>query len=65
MNLKKSIKQACLNNEVTLKSVAEKLGFSSTQLQVIMRRNSASTEKLLRISGAFEMKLSEFIALGE
>lgn len=65
MNLKKSIKQACLNKEVTQKAIAEKLEFSPTQLQVIMRRNSASTEMLLRISKAFEMKLSEFIALGE
>ena len=65
MNLKKSIKQACLNNEVTQKAVAEKLGFSPTQLQVIMKRNSASTGMLLAISGAFGMKLSEFIALGE
>lgn len=65
MNLKKSIKQACLNKEVTQKAIAEKLGFSPTQLQVIMRRNSASTVMLLAISDAFGIKLSEFIALGE
>lgn len=65
MNLKKSIKQACLNKEVTQKSIAENLGFSPTQLQVIMKRNSASTAMLLSIADAFGMKLSEFIALGE
>ena len=65
MNLKKSIKLACLNKEVTQKAIAEKLGFSPTQLQVIMKRNSASTVMLLAISDAFGIKLSEFIALGE
>ena len=65
MNLKKSIRQDCLNKEVTQKAIAEKLGFSPTQLQVIMKRNSASTVMLLAISDAFGIKLSEFIALGE
>jgi len=65
MNLKKSIKQACLDKDVTQKSVSEKLGIDPMTLQVIGRRNSASLDTLKKLANAFDMKLSEFIALGE
>lgn len=65
MNLRKSVKQACINADMKQKDLAEKLGMKPQQLNCTMARNSTSLSMLARLAAAFDMKVSEFIALGE
>lgn len=65
MNLKKSVKQACINADMKQKDLAEKLGMKPQQLNCTIARNSTSFSMLARLAAAFDMKVSEFIALGE
>ena len=65
MNLKKSVKQACINADMKQKDLAEKLGMKPQQLNCTIARNSTSFAMLARLAAAFDMKVSEFIALGE
>lgn len=65
MNLRKSVKQACINADMKQKDLAEKLGMKPQQLNCTIARNSTSFAMLTRLAAAFDMKVSEFIALGE
>jgi plasmid maintenance system antidote protein VapI len=65
MNLRKSVKQACINADIKQKDLAEKLGMKPQQLNCTIARNSTSFAMLTRLASAFDMKVSEFIALGE
>ena len=65
MNLKKSIKQACLNENINQVELADRLGIKPQQLSAIMSRGSTSIAMLIRIASELKMKASEFIALGE
>lgn len=65
MNLKKSIKQACLNESISQVELSERLGIKPQQLSAIMLRGSTSIAMLVRMSSELKMKVSEFIALGE
>lgn len=65
MNLRKSVKQACINADMKQKDLAEKLGMKPQQLNCTIARNSTSFAMLARLAAAFDMKVSEFIALGE
>ena len=65
MNLKKSIKQACLNENIKQVELAERLEISPQQLAAIMSRGSTSIAMLIRIASELKMKVSEFIKLGE
>ena len=65
MNLKKSIKQACLNENINQVELADRLGIKPQQLSAIMSRGSTSIAMLVSITSELKMKVSEFIALGE
>ena len=65
MNLKKSIKQVCINEGIKQKDLAERLGIKPQQLNCIMTRNSMSLTSICKIAKTLDMKVSEFIALGE
>ena len=65
MNLKKSIKQACLNENIKQVELADRLGIKPQQLSAIMSRGSTSIAMLASIASELKMKVSEFIALGE
>ena len=65
MNLKKSIKQACLNENINQVELAARRGIKPQQLAAIMSRGSTSIAMLIRIASELKMKVSEFIALGE
>lgn len=65
MNLKKSIKQACLNENINQVELADRLGIKPQQLSAIMSRGSTSIAMLVSIASELKMKVSEFIALGE
>ena len=65
MNLKKSIKQACLNENIKQVELADRLGIKPQQLSAIMSRGSTSIAMLASIASELKMNVSEFIALGE
>ena len=65
MNLKKSIRQACLNEGIKQVELAERLEIKPQQLAAIMSRGSTSIAMLIRIAFELKMKVSEFIKLGE
>lgn len=65
MNFGKSIKIAMLKNNIDQPSLAKILGIHPTGISHMANRDSTSTKNLVRVAEAFNMKVSEFIALGE
>ena len=50
---------------MTQQELAEKLGISLRRVNKIANSTYANTETVERLSGVFDIKASEFIALGE
>lgn len=65
MDLKKSIRMAAAMNDTTQTEIAEKSGFSSAQMSLLLSRGSCTTSTLSKIAAALDMKVSELIKLGE
>ena len=65
MNIGKSIKVACALNDTLQKDVAVKVGVTPEHISVIVRKNTCTGKMLSDLSNAFDMQVSEFIALGE
>jgi len=65
MNVGKSIKQCLLNNEMKGQELAEKLCASPQYVSKISNRKYCTGELIERLSKIFDLKASEFIALGE
>ena len=65
MNLKKSVTVARAINDMTQKDVAEKMEVSPQYLSLVLNRGDCTTCLLCEMAGAFNLKVSEFIALGE
>ena len=65
MNISKSIKH-CLNDTgIMKKKLAEKLGVSVQTISTLMKAEKCGGEMLDKLAKAFDMPVSEFIALGE
>ncbi len=65
MHIGKSIKQALLDRNMTQAKLAKKLNTSPSSMSQICSRSHCSESLLIELCKAFEMKASEFIALGE
>ena len=65
MNIGKSIKQACLDNDMTQIQLAEGLNKSKSAIHHMSRQKTASGHNIQLLANFFKMKVSEFIALGE
>lgn len=65
MNLRKAVLIAAATQGLTQAELAEKAGTTGQNLYRMMRANSATLTTLLKLSEGLEMKLSEFIKLGE
>lgn len=65
MNLRKSIKTALARREMTQKALAERLGMLETSISQLAAQKSCTGATLLKLAAAFDMKVSEFVALGE
>ena len=65
MNLRRSIKTALKQQGKNQEWLADRIGQGKSSVTVIMNRNATSSKTLERISAAFGMSVSEFIALGE
>lgn len=65
MNIKKSIKIALAKADKRQSWLANKLDMKEASLSSIIHVNKPSSANISRIAGAFDMRVSEFIALGE
>lgn len=65
MNIGKSLKMALLKNDMEQSDLAEKIGIHQSNISKISCGKTITTETLSRLAVAFDMKVSEFIAIGE
>jgi len=65
VNLRKSIKQALLNKGMSQKDLAIKLDMRETSMSQLAAQTSCTGATLQKLAAAFDMKVSEFVALGE
>lgn len=65
MNLRKSIKKCLVDNDMSQKSLAEKLGMTQTSMSQLAAQTSCTGATLQKLADAFDMKVSDFIKLGE
>lgn len=65
VNLRKSIKVALAQRGISQKALAKQLGMSETGLSQLAAQTSCTGATLQKLADAFDMKVSEFVALGE
>jgi DNA-binding Xre family transcriptional regulator len=65
MNISKSVGYALVNSGLTKKQLAEKLGTSQNTVSKLCKEKTCSGKMLDQLCAAFEMKVSDFVALGE
>jgi transcriptional regulator with XRE-family HTH domain len=65
MNVGKSIKVALAKRGVTQVDMAKKMGCGRVWLSRLANSRSASMNTVEELAAAFDMKVSEFVALGE
>lgn len=65
MNFRRSLKLALAQRGMTQKALAEKLGMRESSMSQLAAQTSCTGATLQKIADAFDMKVSEFIALGE
>lgn len=65
MDIKKSLNVALAKNGMSKTEFAEKLGVSRARLYAILNQKTVQKETLESVTSALDMKMSEFIALGE
>ena len=65
MNISKSI-QACLDEAgIQKKTLAKRLGVTKQTVSALMKGETCSPRMLVLLSEVFELKVSEFVELGE
>lgn len=65
MNIGKSIKVALALRSKRSKDLAKALGVTNPTVSTMCTRETASGQMLIKLATAFDMKVSEFVALGE
>lgn len=65
MNVGKSIKVALAKRGMKSGDLATALGVTPSTISVMSGRETCTGHALIRLSAVFEMKVSEFVALGE
>lgn len=65
MNIKKSIRVALAQKDMTQGDLAEKIGMTASNLSLLMNRESIPTARLAQIAEALDMKVSDLLKLGE
>lgn len=63
MNIKKALKTALAQREMTYIELAEKMGLTVHRLYGL--KENTSSKSIQEIATALDMKFSEFVALGE
>ena len=65
MNLRKSVMIALAQRDMKQKDLADKIGMSQGSMSQLLGQKSCTGATLEKLSTAFDMKVSEFVALGE
>lgn len=65
MNIKMSVKVALARRDMTVKELAERMGVSRTRVYDIIKQPAPLITTVEKVADAFDMRVSEFIALGE
>jgi len=65
VNLRKSIRTALAQRDMSQKELAAQLGMLQTSLSQLASQKSCTGATLQKLADAFHMKVSEFIKLGE
>lgn len=65
MNIGKSIRVAMAMKGLKAKELSEKLGVTQATISVMCSRETSSGQMLKTLSDTFELKVSDFIKLGE
>ena len=65
MNIGKSVRVAMAKRDIKPKELAEKMGASRQYIGQLMKAEAVGAGTLNKLCEVFDMKTSEFIALGE
>lgn len=65
MNLRKSAMIAMAQRNMKQKDLAAVLGMSQGSMSLLLKQTSCTGATLQKMAGAFGLKVSEFVALGE
>ena len=65
MNISKSINIALAEREILKKELAEGIGVTPVAISNICSSRTCSGKMLIKLADFFDMKVSEFVALGE
>lgn len=65
MNIRKSVMIALAQRDMKQKDLAEQLGMSQGSMSQLLSQTSCTGATLQKLAGAFDMKVSEFVAIGE
>jgi len=65
MNIRRSINKALADKGLQKKWLVESLGWDSARMSRMCTKNNAEIKSVALVANALDMKLSEFIALGE
>lgn len=65
MNIGKSLKMSLLKNDMEQSDLADKIGIHQSNISKISCGKTITTATLERLATAFNMKVSEFVAIGE
>lgn len=65
MNIGKSIKVALAQKGMSQAELAKRMGITHTWVSALANKPKASTPTVEALAAQFDMKVSEFVALGE
>lgn len=65
MDLGKAIRVALAQRDMSQLDLAQKMGTGAANISAIISRGSSTTETIKRLADIFELKVSDFIKLGE
>lgn len=65
MNLRKSVMIALAQRDMKQKDLADQLGMSQGSMSQLLGQRSCTGATLEKLAAAFDMKVSEFVRLGE
>ena len=65
MNIGKSINHALINSGINKKRLAKRMGISDSQVSRLCNSETCSGAMLTKLASAFDMYVSDLVALGE
>lgn len=65
MNLRKSVMIAMAQRDMKQKDLADQIGMSQGSMSQLLGQTSCTSATLQKLANAFDMKVSDFVKLGE